>query len=299
MATATAWTYMLGGTIDYETGARYRSRYFKSGNGDEPPLLLLHGLGGHAETYVKNVVALSELLGDRSVYAIDFIGHGLSDKPTDVRYNTDAYVEQVMDFLDAIGHDSAHIHGESLGGLVAARCAIDREACVESLGLYTPAGLNKFAPDEISEDVQSESEDAVSDLYERTMQMIEGGVTRETVRHRLNWLFVDEADDELVEIRYQIYNRPDVLEVMPLLYEPSRDNDREYYSKDELRNLDVPTLFIHTEHNPSGQKEQAIYANELLPNSTFYLYENSAHWPQYEEPERFNEDTAAFVNSLG
>src|SRR3954468_15951324 len=56
----------------------YRTRYLHAGDESKPVLLLLHGITGHAEAYVRNLAAHAEHF---SVWAIDFIGHGYSTKP--------------------------------------------------------------------------------------------------------------------------------------------------------------------------------------------------------------------------
>lgn len=56
----------------------YRTRYLHAGNSSKPPLVLLHGITGHAEAYVRNLQSHAEHF---DVWAIDFIGHGYSAKP--------------------------------------------------------------------------------------------------------------------------------------------------------------------------------------------------------------------------
>lgn len=292
MQSNTAWVNHLGGRVEYVQGDRYRTRCMVAGDGSKLPLLLLHGIGGHLETFVRNVRPLSVRMPDRTVYAIDFIGHGFSDAPLDVEYSEAAYIEQVEDVLRALGHDRAHIFGESLGGLVATRMGLDRPDLLGTVGQITPAGLGNLESDSIPEDVQQESESGTSDLFTRTKEMLDSGVTRETVRHRLSWLFVNEPDEELVDIRHRIYQRPEIQEVMLQLY----DAPRQYYTNEELESLDVPTLLVHTEHNPSSKKEQAEVAHGLMPRSEYHLLEHSGHWPQYEQPDEFNDIVIDFLS---
>ena len=97
----------------------FKQTYYNAGGvktraieaGDGPPLILLHGTGGHAEAYLKNIEAHAQHF---HVYAIDMVGHGYSDAP-DISYEMQCYVDFMKDFLDAIGADKAHISGESLG----------------------------------------------------------------------------------------------------------------------------------------------------------------------------------------
>jgi pimeloyl-ACP methyl ester carboxylesterase len=294
---------MLGGAVEYVEGEQYTTRALRAGSGEKPPLVLLHGIGGHAETYARNVVPLARRLENRAVYALDFIGHGYSNCPTDVDYHVADYVEQVADFLAAVGHETAHVHGESLGGWVAGRMGLDHPELVETVGLITTSGVYHIdTSGEVAEDVKEESVAGIEDLYERSMEMLDEGVTRERVRDRLQWLFVEDVDEELVDIRHRIYSRAQNQRAMRSIYESFVEDvkdDDVYFTTAELEELAAPTLVVHTEHNPSAQKELAEYVHSVIPDSEYHLYEQSAHWPQWEEPEPYHEDTVAFLEAHG
>ena len=107
-----------------------RTRFISSGDSSKPLLLLLHGVGGHAEAYARNFAAHAEHFW---TVAIDMIGHGWTDKP-DLQYQLPDYVRHVLAVLKALGRERAMISGESLGGWVATWLAVhnpevDREAC--------------------------------------------------------------------------------------------------------------------------------------------------------------------------
>ena len=55
-----------------------RTRYLHAGDTGKPALVLLHGSGGHAEAYVRNLEAHAEHF---STWSIDMLGHGYTDKP--------------------------------------------------------------------------------------------------------------------------------------------------------------------------------------------------------------------------
>ncbi len=98
-----------------------RTRYLHAGDRDKPTLVLLHGSGGHAEAYVRNLESHAEHF---STWSIDMLGHGYTDKPghpLEVAH----YVDHLLAVFDAIGADRVHLSGESLGGWVAARAASD------------------------------------------------------------------------------------------------------------------------------------------------------------------------------
>ncbi|MBE5477822.1 hypothetical protein E3G68_005155 [Mycobacteroides abscessus] len=114
----------------------YRTRYLHAGDATQPTLILLHGITGHAEAYVRNLRSHAEHF---SVWAIDLIGHGYSAKP-DHPLEIAHYVDHVLKFTDAIGAQSAHFSGESVGGWTAARLAIDHPEKVDRVALNTMGG---------------------------------------------------------------------------------------------------------------------------------------------------------------
>src|SRR3981189_1533776 len=96
-----------------------RTRYLHAGDAIKPTLVLLHGSGGHAEAYVRNLEAHAEHF---STWAIDMLGHGYTDKPGHPLEVTH-YVDHLLAVFDAIGAEPPHLSGESLGGWGAARAA--------------------------------------------------------------------------------------------------------------------------------------------------------------------------------
>ena len=113
-----------------------RTRYLHAGDEDKPALVFLHGSGGHAEAYVRNLEAHAEHF---STWSIDMLGHGYTDKPGHP-LEVSHYVEHLMAFFDAIGAERVHLSGESLGGWVASRAAIDHPDRIDRLVLNTAGG---------------------------------------------------------------------------------------------------------------------------------------------------------------
>jgi len=114
-------------------------QYLKMGEGEGPPLLLLHGFGGDINIWVFNQEALS---ADRTVYALDLPGHGGSTKDVG-EGDLASLVDVVAGFMDEMGIEKAHIFGHSMGGAVAGSFAIEHPERVQSLVLIASAGLGE------------------------------------------------------------------------------------------------------------------------------------------------------------
>lgn len=70
-------------------------RYIKKGSGS--PLLLLHDLSVGSSSYEFNQM-IDSLSKDHEVYALDFLGYGLSDKPN-ITFTNFLYVQMITDFV--------------------------------------------------------------------------------------------------------------------------------------------------------------------------------------------------------
>lgn len=263
-----------------------KTRAIEAGEG--VPLILLHGTGGHAEAYARNIEAHARHF---HVYAIDMIGHGYTSAP-DISYDMQCYVDFLRDFLDTIGAQSAHISGESLGASVAAWFAVAHPGRVRKIVMNTGTLL---PPDE-SGAVE------LRELLERSRKAA-GAPSREAVRQRMRWLVHDEASltEELIEARFRIYSQPGRAAIIGriaeksigALLEPAERNA--WYNRALLQQISCPTLMLWTRFNPGQSVELARESAALIPGGELVVLERSAHWPQWEEPAEFDRAHIGFL----
>ncbi len=103
------------------------------------PVVLIHGLGSSAETWAALIPLLSK---EYLVYAPDLPGFGrtpLAPEGTNIRTHV-LYLER---FLDALGYPRVTLVGNSLGGWIATRFAVEHPERVERLYLLNGAGLRR------------------------------------------------------------------------------------------------------------------------------------------------------------
>ena len=266
-------------TQRYIDASGVKVRSIEAGSG--PALIFLHGTGGHAEAYLKNLEAHAEHF---HVYLIDMVGHGYSDAP-DISYDMQCYVDFMRDFVDAIGEDKVYISGESLGATVASWFALAYPDRVHKIVMNTGMML---PPDEAGGK-------ELQDLLDRSRKA-SGTPNRDMIRQRISWLMHNDDDvtDEIVEVRYQIYQQPGRAAVIKKIAEESIGalldpvEQEKWYSPDLLTKLTCPTLVLWTRFNPGQLVHLAEEGAALLPDSELVILENSAHWPQWEEAEEFN-----------
>ena len=118
----------------------FRIHYYEAGPADAPPVVLVHGLGGHSEDWrmLRHYVVAAH----RHVYMLDLPGYGRSDWPRNFSYSIPDEANTVVAFMDVLGLKQVDLGGWSMGGWIAQRIAIDHPDRVKRLMLFDSAGLN-------------------------------------------------------------------------------------------------------------------------------------------------------------
>jgi 2-hydroxy-6-oxonona-2,4-dienedioate hydrolase len=286
--TRTMWSDLAtsGFEVTFPVVDGVRTRVLTAGSG--PALLLLHGTGGHLETYQKNVTELSQHF---QVIVPDMIGHGYTDRP-DVDYTLDDYADHLFALLDHFGVSTAYLSGESIGGCIAAWMALRSPERAAALVLNTgilerpdEAGLAQLA-----------------DLEVRTARLVDE-LTLDVVRRRMEWLVLDPSvmTDEMIRIRYDIYSQPgmvdDVVKILHAVLEMNRGLycGGDYIDAKRLPEISCPTLVLWSDHNPGKPYERVKPAIDSIPNVKVHVVADAAHWPQFEQPQVVNRHMIDFL----
>lgn len=270
------WSDLQGVAIEqgYLDAGGVRTRYLRAGDPSLPPLVLLHGSGGHAEAYVRNLAGHGEYF---STWAIDMLGHGYTGKPghpLEVRH----YVRHLVDFLDAVGAPRASVSGESLGGWVAARLAVDHPDRVDRLVLNTAGGSQ--ADPEVMARIRTLSMAAAEDP------------AWETVQARIVWLMADKSKgyDDIVASRQRVYRQPgfaDAMRDIMALQDPAI-RARNLLGEKEYGAITAPTLVLWTSDDPTADVSEGRRIASMIPGARFEVMQGCGHWPQYEDAKTFN-----------
>jgi len=115
-----------------------------SGPPDAAPLVLLHPAGGGATIWVRNVGPLST---HYRTYAVDTIGETNKSRltrPIGPRRQRQDFAEWMLDLLDALKIERAHLVGNSFGGFLVLNTVLALRERVGKAVLISPAAT--FAP---------------------------------------------------------------------------------------------------------------------------------------------------------
>ena len=248
-------------------------------------MLLLHGSGPGVSSWANwrhNIPALAE---NFRVLALDLVGWGASERPSDVRYGTKTWVEHALAFLDALDVSTATVVGNSMGGAVALRFAIRHP---DRLNRLVMMGSGYVAPS----DAPLLANPALAAVRGYTPSL-------DNMRQVLEWFAYDPEliSDEMVQQRYEASAAPGVQENY---YAMTHDRDRlgnEYrVTEEDVRAVQAPTLVLHGRDDQVVPCELSWRLMQLLPNAELHVAAQCGHWFQIEQSERFNSLVTEFLS---
>ncbi|UGT61323.1 alpha/beta fold hydrolase [Nocardia asteroides] len=270
------WSDLQGVAFEqgYLDAGGVRTRYLRAGEAGKPTLILLHGSGGHAEAYVRNLAAHAEHF---DTWSIDMLGHGYTGRPGHP-LEIPHYVAHLAAFLDAIGVRTASISGESLGGWVAARFAIDHPERVHRLVLNTAGG--------------SQADPVVMQRIITLSMAAAAEPTWETVQARIKWLMADKSKDydDIVASRQRIYRQPGFVDAMRdiMALQDPEIRQRNLLGPDEYGRITAPALVLWTSDDPTADVTEGKRIASMIPGARFEVMPDCGHWPQYEDAATFD-----------
>jgi 2-hydroxy-6-oxonona-2,4-dienedioate hydrolase len=277
------WVELLGAS-SYLLRGKYRTRVIEAGEGE--PLLLLHGTGGHAENYIRNIAPLAR---HHHVVAIDLLWHGRSQTEGFDPQVLPPLVDQVRDVLDTLKIDRAHVEGQSMGGWVAMLFASAHPSRLLKLILTTPMG---YRPDTgyVEPDPKPLREANLAVLREPTYA---------NVKARLERIVFDPSvvEEESIRVRQTFYGDPAVNAVQRELmthYLGGAEPQRHVVTDAMARRIAAPTLVYWGEKNfipPSVGQHLA----RTIPNAKFFSAPATGHWAQFENFEIHNREVLRFL----
>ncbi|MFE9689403.1 alpha/beta fold hydrolase [Micromonospora sp. NPDC005806] len=259
--------------------------------GDGPPVVLLHGIGRTLDDFTDQHAALAR---DHRVVSVDLPGHGGS-APLDAPHTLPALAAAVGEVLDATGVTGpAHLVGNSLGGAVAMRLAVDRPARAASLVLVNSAGFGRevtFALRVL----------AVRPLA-RLLLRPHPGIARRTERA----IFHDPAyvTEARVAAALAVAREPHAARVMLELvgslgtWRGVRPQWREELLE-AVAALGLPTLVVWGDRDRILPVRHLTNARTRFPQARTHLFPDTGHMPQIERAAEFETLVRRFWSESG
>ncbi|PTU75015.1 alpha/beta fold hydrolase [Pseudomonas mangrovi] len=251
--------------------------YLEGGSGEA--LMLLHGFGANKDNFCR---VAAHLTRHYRVIIPDHIGFGESAKPHAADYGCEAQAERLEQLLVALGVESLHLGGNSMGGQIALVFAARHPQRVRSLWLLNSAGLWSAPSGEAWE------------LAGR-----EGG----------NPLLVRSAADYHALLARSMRQPPALPRALVrVLAAPRIANaalEQQIFDvltsdsvEDRVRGLATPALIVWGEEDRIIPVAAAEVLGRLLPNSQLIRLPGVGHLPMLECPERVADDYLQFRAAL-
>jgi len=253
--------------------------YVKAGSGF--PVVLFHGAAPGASAQINWQLNIEPIAAAGfTVYAYDQPGFGRTDNPTDL--SIEYRVTHAKAFINALKLERFHVIGNSVGGYIAARLALEDgrtgKFVTTTSGTLAPKGSAQSQ--ELGQRHSEELREYVPSL-DNMRALTLGTLFRK-----------DLVTEKLVRERYEMsIGKNYEAQQLRRGVKPPRA------IQDELRNLKTKTLLLWGSQDRGVSVERGLLLFQLIPNAEFHLFDQCAHWVQWDHADRFNALVADFLNA--
>ncbi|KAH6775118.1 alpha/beta-Hydrolases superfamily protein [Perilla frutescens var. hirtella] len=256
-----------------------------------PPLLLVHGFGASIAHWRRNIPTLAQ---SHTVYAIDLIGFGASDKPAGFQYTMEVWAQLILDFLDEVVQRPTVLLGNSIGSLACVIAAAESsQSLVRALVLLNCAGgmNNKAIVDDWRIklllpllwlfDFLLKQRGIAAYLFDRARQ-------RENLRNVLSSVYGNKefVDEDLVEIiRRPALDEGALDAFVSIITGPPGPTPVQL-----MPQINLPVLLLWGDQDPFTPIDGPVgkYFSSLparLPTVNLFLLEGVGHCPHDDRPD--------------
>ena len=262
-----------------------RMRYLYAGSG--PALLLVHGLLGYSFSWRFTIPALAQ---HATVYAVDLMGTGFSDRPPDLDCSFRASAQRLLRFMDATGIASCDLLGTSHGGAVSMMLAALASKRIRRLILVDPVNPWSAHGKHLSVLL---SNPVVAPMFLTLAPRVR--ILDEFYHRRM---FGDPR--RIPPDSLEGYRKPMRI---PGSYEYGlavlRSWNRDLKELESVlpRIADIPTLLIWGTLDTAVDPASAQQLKQRLHDFRLLMFEGAGHLPYEEVPEEFNRAVTAFLSA--
>jgi 4,5:9,10-diseco-3-hydroxy-5,9,17-trioxoandrosta-1(10),2-diene-4-oate hydrolase len=253
--------------------------------GSGPTLIMIHGSGPGASgwsNYNRNAAAMAEHF---RVIIPDLPGFGQSDmKPVDAK-TPGWWADVMLGLMDQLGIAQAHFVGNSMGGMVTLKIALEHPERVDRMVLMGPGGGQAM--------LSVWPTPAIINL----ITAYEGeGITAAKVRAFISACLFDQSviTDELIEQRLEAAMDPRIIAQPPMRPGPG-GMPEELWRDPRMTKLPHETLIIWGREDRVMPLDTGMILMKQIPNAQLNVFPKCGHWAQWEHPERFNRTTLSFL----
>lgn len=259
----------------------------EAGKGD--PVILLHGLGATKVSFVPTMLALAP---NCRVIAPDLLGHGDTAKPR-IDYSPATFSRFVVDLMDSMQIDRAHLIGNSLGGRISLEVAMSHPDRVRSLSLLCPAVafLKRRWLATVMKRMRPELAFIPQPLPHRAV--VAGIRSLFVAPDRLRRSWYDAAADEFLRVYKDRHARYALFDALRHIVTDEPAGDRGFWTR--LERVQAPSLFLWGDADPLVPAAFSTHVERVMPSATSEVLTACGHVPQFEYPAATHGKIRAFI----
>jgi pimeloyl-ACP methyl ester carboxylesterase len=243
--------------------------------GHGPPVLLLHGLCGQALEWGGTAAWLS---ASHRVFALDLRAHGQSEKGV-ANLSPWVFVADTLETLALIADEPVVLIGQSMGGVVAYRTALEDAATVRALVVVEAQAWGNVRADAVAVWLREWPVPFASRAEGRAWLDAQG--------------LVGEVWAEVLEERdggwYPQFRLDDMLRIVAA--EPADD-------RRDWNRIKVPALVVHGERSATCSKDVLRAMAASIPHGEFVQIAGAGHDVHLEKPPEWRAALERFLTGI-
>jgi len=287
--------YATGSSQFFELSDSSRIHFRDEGKFEKPVIVLLHGFNGSLFNFERLVPLLAD---DFRLISIDLPGFGLTGATVSGNYTTEGFMYVITKLIEELRIEKFSIAGNSMGGGVAWRYALENPQKVENLILLASSGVGTKEDRERFKEREKNQSIA--------WRLLDSGALKKFLHYYTPKFFATEALKRSVfDQKFANYEHAMQFHDLVLL-EGSRNailsmtmgGRRAMYGPEALSEIVAPTLVIHGEEDNIINVKRSFIFEENINNVKLKIYPGIGHLPMYEDPVRTASDIKEFFRDL-
>jgi len=255
------------------------------------PLIVLHGGPGYPHDYLE---PLEDSATNRQVIFYDQLGCGNSDKTTDpVLWTVENFVKELCQVIETLKLEKYHILGHSWGSALAVAFALTKLKGLTSLVLSDPYISTPIWEKEMQRLLELLPDDMRNALLNNKKESDKYKQASKEFYHRFVWRmnsYPESCKKSFKKKNADLYNYmwgPEEFQATGTLanFDPSL----------QFSEIKVPVLLICGRYD-EATPESCEYFRNRISNAKLEILENSAHFPFWNEREKYMKIVQSFLN---
>ncbi len=262
--------------------------------GKGTPLLMIHGLGGNATHWNRNIDELSQ---HYHCIALDLPGYGSSDSTVRADGSTqmDFYADIIIQLINKLHLKNVVLMGHSMGGQIAIITVLKQPSLFSKLILIGSAGLEKYSAVEVG----------LMKTYATPQHYFEQDSATVTKAYKASFVHLPPEGETMIKERLALNRCPGFYKYCQNI-SLGVQGLASHLVSDSLSFITLPTLIIFGDkdaaipnkrmHPTATTIEVATNANKAIAGCKLVMIDDASHLVQFEKPKEVDDAIITFID---